>query len=392
MSYVLRFAAGLLILAALFGGVLWLACRRFKRADDRFEWLIKAGLTLITLSAAAVAVPFFGIYGLFLIVGCSIAFSLLWAPSLGAWLVEPLTRAFDGGSEPPAPAPAYSIALARRHKRDFAGAMDAVREQLRKFPADPEGHMLLASIQAENLHDLDAAALTLERFINQKHRTPRDISFALTTLADWQLNLARDPDAARENFERIRTLLPATPFAQQAAQRIAHLGAPGQRSSSGESPRLTLPSAVSERAADSPIGAAAVSSETRANELLRHLAQHPHDIEAREELARHYGYELDAPDLALQQIDELLQLPHQPPRHVAHWLELKAELLLRRDGNAAAAQAALRQVVERYPNTALADAAERRMATLTLGFRPKHTGQALRLGQSDPDLGLKLKR
>jgi tetratricopeptide (TPR) repeat protein len=391
MNFALRFAAGLVVLAVLFGGVLWLAYRRFKRGDDKFELLIKLGLTLLLLGAAAMAVPFFGIYGLFLIVGCSIVFSLLWAPSLGAWLVEPLTRAFDGGSEPPAPAPAYSVALARRHKGDFAGAIAAVRDQLQKFPADSEGQMLLASIQAENLHDLDAAALTLERFINQKHHTPRDISFALTTLADWQFELARDHEAARETLERIRTLLPGTPFAQQAAQRIAHLGGPGQWSSPAERPRLTLPSTGIGQTVVPPGGSTAVSTEARANQLLQQLAQHPLDIEAREELARLYGYELDAPDLALQQIDELLRLPHQSPRHVAHWLELKAEIILRRDGNAEGAREALRQVMERFPKTALADAAERRMATLTLGLRPKQTGQALKLGPSDPDLGLKLK-
>ena len=64
--------------------------------------------------------------------------------------------------------------------------------------------MLKATIQAENLGDLAAAAATLQQAINDPKQLDYRLPVALNKMADWQLTIAGDPEAARRTLHQIQ--------------------------------------------------------------------------------------------------------------------------------------------------------------------------------------------
>src|SRR6516165_7972009 len=180
--------------------------------------------TILLVLAVFWAFPRINIFGPILVVAMGVVLSIVWTPHISELISRPLTGLYDGGIEPPEPRPYYSIAQARRRRREFLEAVVAVREQLAKFPNDFEGVMLLASIQAEDLQDLSSAEITLNHFCDQPNPPPRQFAAAMNHLADWHIKLAQDFDAARAALEKINARFPDTELSLQAAQRIAHLG------------------------------------------------------------------------------------------------------------------------------------------------------------------------
>ena len=138
-----------------------------------------------------------------------------------------------GAARPPIPKPAYSIAQSKQKKGKYLEAVAEIREQLDRFPTDVEGQMLLAQIQAEDLKDLPAAELTIERFCAQPGHAPQNIVFALYSLADWHLQIGQDREAAQRDLEKVIELFPESEFALGAAHRIAHLGSAGNAAGAG---------------------------------------------------------------------------------------------------------------------------------------------------------------
>ncbi|HEY6167557.1 MAG TPA: hypothetical protein VI454_05930, partial [Verrucomicrobiae bacterium] len=92
MSFAMRLAFGLLILATLAGGVVWMIARQVKRSsEDKGVLVIKWLLTLLLLVTSVIAVPVFSFVGIGLIVACGVVFSILWAPTIGEWVARPIT-------------------------------------------------------------------------------------------------------------------------------------------------------------------------------------------------------------------------------------------------------------------------------------------------------------
>src|SRR5436309_13464472 len=147
----------------------------------------------------------------------------MWAPRIGAKVGDWFGNLYTGGSTPPDPTPLYSVAESRRKQGRYVEAVREIRAQLARFPTDVTGQLMLAEIQAEHLDDLPGAQLTIERFLAQPGHGPKNIAFALSSLADWHLKYARDVEAARQALERILQLLPDTELSMGAAQRLAHL-------------------------------------------------------------------------------------------------------------------------------------------------------------------------
>jgi hypothetical protein len=152
-----------------------------------------------------------------------VLFSFIWLPNLVELALKPLTSIFDGGYDEVEPKPFYFIANAKRIKGLHQEAIAEVRNQLEKFPDDVAGKMLLATIQAEDLKDLEAAKATIDDLLQQPKLTPQETATALHTLADWQLQHGRDTAGARASLERIAMTLPNTQFSHAAEQRIAKL-------------------------------------------------------------------------------------------------------------------------------------------------------------------------
>ena len=182
--------------------------------------------------------------GVPLAAACGIVLAVIWRHNIADLVAKPFSSLYDGGSEEPVPHPAYSIAQSKQKKGQYLEAMAEIRKQLERFPTDVEGQMLLAQIQAEDLKDLPAAELTIERFCAQPGHAPQNIVFALYSLADWHLKITQDREAARRHLEKIIELFPDSEFALGAAHRIAHLGSPEMLLAPHEQKKFTVPEGV----------------------------------------------------------------------------------------------------------------------------------------------------
>jgi len=126
----------------------------FRRSESPlllgFKWLLTLGCLAFVLLffgplagsgglSSIVAVPAMAATGLVL--------AIIWRRNIAELIASQIASLYDDGKTMPDPKPVYSIALAKRKRGDYLGARDVVREQLRKFPADFEGQMLLAEIR-----------------------------------------------------------------------------------------------------------------------------------------------------------------------------------------------------------------------------------------------------
>jgi tetratricopeptide (TPR) repeat protein len=317
----------------------------------------------------------------------------LWLSDALYFLFKPFTDAFDGGRLEVEEKPYYFLAEGKRRKGLFAEAAAEISKELEKFPGDSEGMMKLASIQAEDMHDLPAAVATLNELLQQPELPANNAVAALQTMADWQMNLGRNPEAARAAFQRIVEMFPNSSYSHNAEQRLAHLDGvqqtrdfhekkvfkvrPGERD-------LGLRKTAEQR--DSPeteaLGLAA--------EYVRQLEKHPNDTETREKLGVLYAEQLERLDLAVGQIEQLIALPYETPQHLARWLELLATLHIRHGHDLEAADAALRRIMERFPDSAASQRALSRLATLQAEWKAATaTATAKAIGVYEKDLGLK---
>lgn len=390
----------LLSLVAFLVGAGWLLRRAWRRSSDRptlvVKWLITAAdLAFLTFVigplfrepgfvAAFVGVPMTAVGGLVM--------AIVWVPSMAEAVGRRLGGLYDGDDREPDPEPFFSIAEARRKQGKYAEAEAAVRQQLERFPHHFRGQMLLAEIQAVDLKDLEAAAATIDACLTQPDHAPKNIAFALTRLADWRLKLAEDRDGARQAFERILQLLPETPEAHIATQRLAHLTPSEMLEEARERPTLEVPRSVERLGllGETPVIKRRDSDPAElAARLVAQLDQFPRDNQTREELAVLYLEEFQRPDLAAEQLEQLIAQPLAPPAQIVKWLNLLADVHLSGPGDLAAARAALQRIVDRDPKAAAAENARRRLAVLGRQLQAKKQSQVLKLGSADPRLGLK---
>ena len=324
---------------------------------------------------------------------CGIILSILWTPQISGLLFGPLTDLFDGGRQPPDPQPYYSRALAKRKLHKPFEAIVEIRQQLAKFPGDFEGVMLLAGIQAEDTRDLPSAELTLNRFCDGKNAPPRQVAAALTQMADWHLKIANDVDAARAMLEKIISRFPKTELALQAAQRLAHLGGTEKiLLAAHDRQAMLVPEGVKNIGLlDSTefLRPAETDPKILAAELVKHLEQFPVDTEAREKLAVIYARHYQRLDLAALELAQLINEPGQPPKRVAHWLNLLADLQVRGGAGYEAVRATLEKIGEQFPESAAAQLAQSRLNRLKLELKGQTETPAKPLGVYEQNLGLK---
>ena len=87
-----------------------------------------------------------------------------------------------------------------------------------------------------------------------------------------------------------------------------------------------------------------------AAECVKHLEQHPLDTEAREKLAVIYADHYGRLDLAAGELEQMIAQPNQPGRLVVHWLNLLADLQIRRGAGFEVARQTLQRIVDRDPD------------------------------------------
>jgi len=389
--------SSILIGFALLGIVGWLAWYSLKRSEDPVRLVVKWVLTAICLGilifvigpmlwgpGVVLGIPAAALMGLVL--------AIIWRHNITMLIAKPFASLYDGGNEEPEPKPVYSIALAKRKRGDYLGARDAVREQLMKFPDDPEGQMLLAEIEAQDLNDLRAASIIVERFIAQPGHPPTSLVYALNSMADWHLKYAQDREAAEACFRRIIELLPSSEWSLRAEQRIAHLGTLEDLLGGKRNQPIQVPHIEGDPGLDGGRSIAMPVEEdgaTLAARYVKHLEEFPHDTEIREQLARLYGEHFKRLDLAMDQLEQLIQYPHQPQRQVVKWLNMQADFQVNYGGTYDAARAALQRIIQLYPNAGAANVAQNRIELLSKEFKGKEKSQVVQLGSYEDDLGLK---
>lgn len=371
-----------------------------RKAEDParmvFKWVLTAiivGYIVIvvapTVGKGDYAAAFVGIPSMAV---CGLALAIIWGQFLGSLVAKPFGAIYDGGNVPPEPRPAYSVAQARQKRGEYLQAVVEIRKQLERFPTDFEGHILLAQVQAEDLKDLPAAELTIQRLCAQPGHAPKNIAFALYSMADWQLKIGRDREAARRNFERVIQLLPGTEFALAAAQRIAHLGGPEMLLDPLERRKFTVPKGdqhLGLRQNQAPVKAPERDPQELAAEYVKHLQAHPLDMEVREQLARIYAGHYGRLDMAAGQLEQMIQEPNQPARLIVRWLNLLADLQIRGGADYDAVRNTLQRIIDLDPDLAAAELARNRLALLKLELKANQKTAPVKLGIYEQNIGLK---
>jgi hypothetical protein len=98
-----------------------------------------------------------------------------------------------------------------------------------------------------------------------------------------------------------------------------------------------------------------------ATEYVQRLQTDPNDVPAREKLARVFTEMLQKPDLGIEQISLLLNMPDQPELKRAEWLGTIAAWHIRYRNDAEAGRAVLERIIEQFPETPQALVARRRL-------------------------------
>jgi TolA-binding protein len=398
---IVRFVFGLLLIIFILGFAVWAYIQILKKSEDPASLVVKTIFTVL-LGIFWLVVPMrlamkgggeaFGGVSLSMIEG--LIMYIMWRREIAGLIANPIGSLYDGGNTEYEQTPVYSHAQAARKQGDFQGALAVIRTQLEQFPTDIEGQLMMAEIQAENLKDLPAAAISIERICNQKEHTPRNIALALNMLADWYLKLHQDRDTARETLQRIIEKFPDSEMSNLAAQRIASLASTEHLQAARERKKYTVVEGVKNVGLIDPKfyqAPAGPDAAKQAAELVTHLQAHPLDAEAREKLAIIYADYYGRMDLAADQLDQLITHPNQPQRRVVHWLNQLADLQVRHGANYDAVRATLQRIVEMYPGVAAAEVAANRIALLRLELKGKEKTADVRLGTYEQDIGLKMR-
>ena len=322
---------------------------------------------------------------------CAIGLAAIWRHNIANLIAKPFGSLYDGGTEEPIPKPAYSIAQSKQKKGLYLDAVAEIRKQLDRFPTDVEGQLLLAQIQAEDLQDLPAAELTIERFCAQPGHAPQNVVFALYSLADWHLQVTQDREAAQRHLEKIIELFPDSEFALGAAHRIAHLGSPDVLLAPHEEKKFIVPEGVRNLGLvrdQDHLKPAEASPEEVAAACVKHLEKHPLDTEAREKLAVIYADHFGRLDMAAAELEQMIGQENQPGKLVVHWLNLLADLQIRHGSGYEVVRDTIQRIVDRAPDGAAAELARHRLALLKLELKSKEKSQAVKLGSYEQNIGL----
>lgn len=394
----------ILLMFTMIAGVGWFLWRTLKRTEDPprlvFKWVLSAiGLALVfrTMSGLARAIDGGVNYGAafyYAIVSAilGLCFAIIWRHNIASMIAKPFASLYDGGNEADDPKPFYSSARAKRMRGDFLGAKADIREQLARFPTDVEGQMLLAELEAQDIHDLRAAEIVVQRFIAQKGHAPANIAYALNSMADWHLKQAQDRDAAQACFEKIIELMPESEWALRASQRIAHLASPEMLLGAEARRSYKVTHIEGDPGLEQKWGANLAPEENgddMAVKYVKHLEEFPHDTEIREKLARLYAEHYHRLDLAESQLEQLIQYPNQPAKQVVKWLDMLADLQVKHGATYETTRATLQRIIDFCPGAGAATVAQNRIERLRLEFKGQEKSQAVTLGSYEDDLGLK---
>ena len=403
-----RVYSAILVYGVLAAVVVYIIRKQLKNPDnDPVKVIVKWTVT--------VAIVAFGVYAtlwsndggsllvvfIFLLLPGSVIMALWWTPEISEWMASPITNALTGDSRISYNKPEYGIANARRNRGQYVEAVEAVDEELAKHPGNFDGLMLKASIQAENLGDLEAATETLQEAIEGEEQLSYRLPVALNKMADWQLAVAGDPNAARRTLRQIREALPESQAAQFAAQRLASLDSSEETEAAvvdfNESYQKLVEESARKDDFTSPLELpkAIETNQQQAGDkslanCLRRVALHPDSVSNREELAALYLDHANQPPKAAEQYDHLLALPGTTIHQKTAWLNKIADIQVKSGESHETVRATLERVIALDPKAAPAARAQQRISYLNIELRGANRKTTkLQLGSYEEDIGLK---
>jgi hypothetical protein len=203
--------------------------------------------------------------------------------------------------------------------------------------------------------------------------------------------VGRDAAAARATLERIVMALPGSQFAHAAEQRIAALEGTAATMDFRKHARFEV------RRREPDVGLRHVpqiepqspDADTLAAQYVSQLESHSADTATREKLAVLYAEQFARLDLAVDQLEQLISLPDETPKHVARWLNLLATLHISIAHDEAGARMALLRIGQKFPKSALAEVAAMRLARLGSEMKAGIASTSKPLGVYEKDIGLK---
>jgi hypothetical protein len=264
--------------------------------------------------------------------------------------------------------PKYARAIARVKFGKYSEAEWEIIHQLEKCEDDFQGWMMLADLYANQFNDLGEAERTIIEICDQPRTTPSQLAVALHRLADWHLERAGDPAAARRALQMIADRLPGTHLARMAQLRMNQLPpTPEALRQQQEGERIPLPAlgdSIDQEPAPPASEAERNEAAQAANACVELLKRDPNNVSAREKLARLFAERLEEPDLGIEQAALLLDLPDQPESRRAEWLGLIAAWHIRYRHDAQAGRETLERLIREFPQSPQALAARRRLQLL----------------------------
>ena len=403
-----RLYGAFLVYGVLLAVVIYIIRRQIKNPDNDpvkviVKWIVTLAVVAFMIYATvrandrgALLIVF-----IFLLLPGSILLGLWWTPAISDWVASPITNALTGDSRESYNKPEYGIANARRKRGQYVEAIEAVDEQLVKHPGNFDGLMLKATIQAENLGDLPAATATIQETLSDPEQLNYRLPVALNKMAEWQLAIAGDPDAARRTLQQIQTALPNSRAAQLAAQRLASLDSSEESESDvvdfNESYQNLVEESAEKDDFTSPLElpkAIELNRQQVGEEALQtclhRVEMHPDSISNREELAALYLDHTKQPAMALRQYEHLLALSGTTIHQKTAWLNKLADIQVKSGESYETIRATLERVVALDPRAAPAARAQQRISYLHIELRSvNRKTKRLQLGSYDEDLGLK---
>ena len=403
-----RLYGAFLVYGVLLAVIIYIIRRQIKNPDNEplkviVKWVVTLAVVAFMIHATvrandrgALLIVF-----IFLLLPGSILLGLWWTPAISDWIASPITNALTGDSRESYNKPEYGIANARRKRGQYVEAIEAVDEQLVKHPGNFDGLMLKATIQAENLGDLPAATATIQETLSDPEQLNYRLPVALNKMAEWQLTIAGDPDAARRTLQQIQTALPNSRAAQLAAQRLASLDSSEESESDvvdfNESYQNLVEESAEKDDFTSPLELPKAIElnrqqvgEEALQTCLRRVEMHPDSISNREELAALYLDHTKQPAMALRQYEHLLALSGTTIHQKTAWLNKLADIQVKSGESYETIRATLERVVALDPRAAPAARAQQRISYLHIELRSvNRKTKRLQLGSYDEDLGLK---
>ena len=395
METIYHFVRGLAILAFVGGFTGFFIWRALKKSEEPARLVVQWGITgvlaailLIWIAPLAMAIPFIGVP----LAACiSVFIGIIWAPSIGAAIAKPITSLFDGSAMVDEPRPFYSIAEALRKRGLYPKALEAIDEELKKFPNDMQGWLMRAEIQAENLRDLPAAQATIESLLSQEGHDPKNLSYALNRMADWHLKLNSDGAAAKRCLEWILQLCPGTEMAYMAGQRLVHVN-PNMHDEKKTVRTIAMEHHEEKLGLDPEFKGFQMPKEDPDAILAGHIQRletNPSDNEARERLAVFYADYYKRLDLARDQFEQMLDQPGVPMKIVCRWLHLMADLYIKNAQDVVSATQCLERILALYPDSAETEKVHKRIRMIQLELKGTKSIATLQIGDYESNIGLK---